>query len=360
MGSQESGEDEAMKLMGQAAIWNCLFGYIEGMALKCIVQLYIPDIINSHGCPLSLSAIVKTINHPSFNTNRLSRIMALLVRRDIFSAKPAVATEAEDNNTTLLYGLTNSSKWLIRDSKMSLAPMLLLQNHETFVSTFHQLADIVKEGGTGFAKCHGMEVWDFALANPEFNNLFNEAMAAASMIIVEAVKKGYKAGFNGIGSLVDVAGGTGAMIAEIVKEHPHIKGTNFDLPHVVATAPKYVGVNHVAGDMFTSIPSADALLLKWILHDWKDEDCIKILKNCRKAVPKKTGKLIVIDAVLCPKGNGLFDEMGFVLDLALMTQIDGKERDESEWEILLKEGGFGRYKIIKIPALASIIEAYPD
>ena len=78
----------------------------------------------------------------------------------------------------------------------------------------------------------------------------------------EIVKRSYKDGFNAIqGTLVDVGGGNGAMTGEIVKEYPHIKAINFDLPHVVAKAPKYAGVTHVAGDMFTGIPPADAILL---------------------------------------------------------------------------------------------------
>ncbi|KAJ9179561.1 hypothetical protein P3X46_011336 [Hevea brasiliensis] len=352
----EAADPEGM-LRGQAAIWECIFGFVGGMALKCVVELGIPDIISSHGRPLSLSSIAKIINLPSLDTDRLSRVMTLLVHRQIFTSNNPASPEGEHNATTL-YGLTNSSKLLLSDSKTSLAPMLLFQNHTWMLSSWHHLSDIVKEGGSGFTKSHGLEFFDFASANPVFNTLLNEAMEGASKIIVEAVKASYKDGFNGLGSLLDVGGGTGAMVGEIVKAHPHIKGINFDLPHVVATAPEYEGVTHVAGDMFTSIPPADAILLKWILHDWNDEDCMKILKNCREALPK-TGKLIIVDAVLNSQGNELFDYMRLVFDLAMMVHVQGKERSEAEWKILLEEGGFASYKIIKIPTLASIIEAHP-
>ncbi|KAJ9134992.1 hypothetical protein P3X46_032218 [Hevea brasiliensis] len=319
MERQEAEDPEGM-LRGQAAIWDCIFGFVSGMALKCVVELGIPDIINSHGCPLSLSSIAKSINHPSLDTDRLSRVMTLLT---------------------------------------SIVPCLLMQNHTWMLSNWHHLSDIVKEGGSGFAKCHGLELFDFASTNPEFNTLFNEAMEGASKIMVEAVKTSYKDGFNGLGSLVDVGGGTGAMVGEIVKAHPHIKGINFDLAHVLAMAPEYEGVTHVVGDMFTSIPPADAILLKWILHDWNDEDCIKFMKNCREALPKKTGKLIIVDAVLNSHGNELFDYMRLIFDLAITVHVQGKERSEAEWKILLEEGGFASYKNINIPAMASIIEAYP-
>ena len=73
---------------------------------------------------------------------------------------------------------------------------------------------------------------------------------------------GYEDGFDCIGSLVDVGGGIGTLVTEIVKAYSHIKGINFDLPHVVATAPKYDGVTHMGGDMFKAIPNADAVFMK--------------------------------------------------------------------------------------------------
>ncbi|XVE68079.1 hypothetical protein DITRI_Ditri09bG0040500 [Diplodiscus trichospermus] len=184
-------------------------------------------------------------------------------------------------------------------------------------------------------------------------------MANDSRIISDAVISGYKDGFNNIGSLVDVGGGIGEMAAQIVKSYPNIKAVNYDLPHVIKKAPHRDGVSHLGGDMFESIPNADAALLKWILHDWSDEDCIKILKNCRKAIPEKTGKLIIVEIVLQPNGNSRFDEIGLEFDLGILRGLGGKERTELEWKQLLEEGGFPSYKIIQIPAMQSIIEAYP-
>ncbi|KAG6752446.1 hypothetical protein POTOM_044674 [Populus tomentosa] len=98
-----------------------------------------------------------------------------------------------------------------------------------------------------------------------------------------------------------------------------------------------------------------------ILHDWNDESCVEILRNCKIAIPEKTGKLIIADIVLktddhCDK----FDDIRMAMDLVMFALTCGKERTEQEWKKLLEEGGFSRYKIIKIPALESIIEAYPE
>ncbi|KAI8012217.1 Xanthohumol 4-O-methyltransferase [Camellia lanceoleosa] len=95
------------------------------------------------------------------------------------------------------------------------------------------------------------------------------------------------------------------------------------------------------------------------MHDWNDEDCVKILKNCRKAIPKKTGKMIIIDLVLNPEADGMFDDTGLLFDLLLIAHCSGgKERIELEWKKVLEEGGFPCYNIIKIAAFPSIIEAF--
>lgn len=96
------------------------------------------------------------------------------------------------------------------------------------------------------------------------------------------------------------------------------------------------------------------------MHDWGDEDCVKILKNCRKAIPEKTGKIFIVDVVLKPEGDGLFDSIGMIFDLLMIAHSSGgKERTEPEWKKLLEKGGFPRYNITEIPACFSIIEAYP-
>ncbi|CAL9014012.1 unnamed protein product [Prunus brigantina] len=354
----EETEAEAM-LRGQADIWKYMFGFADSMALKCAVELRIADIIHSHAPTdhmITLSQIASHLVAPSPDITCLTRIMRLLVRRSIF----AVHHPSEGGEP--VYGLTYSSRWLLHDSEMSLAPMLVMENHPSLMAPWHYFSQCVKEGGPwAFKKAHGLEIWDFASENPGFNKLFNDGMACTARIVMKAILTEYGRGFDGVGSLVDVGGGTGSAVADIVQAFPNIRGFNFDLPHVVATAPAYHGVSHVGGDMFEDhIPNADAVFMKWIMHDWNDCDCIKILKNCRKAIPERGGKIMIVDIVLEPSGNGVLDDTRLVFDLVMIAHTSGgKERTENEWEKILKEGGFPRYKIIKIPALLSIIEAYP-
>ncbi|KAJ7948282.1 O-methyltransferase [Quillaja saponaria] len=350
-------KEEQATLEGQATIWKYMFSFADSMAVKCAVELRIADIIHLHdGGPINLRQIIAGIsNAPSPDITCLARIMRLLVRRNIFTA------HQPSNGGETLYGLTHSSKWLLHDSDMSLVPMLLMENHPWLTNPWHYFSQCVREGGLAFQKAHGREIWDFASENSEFNKLFNDGMACTSKIVIRAIIAEYKNEFERIGSLVDVGGGTGSTINQIVKSYPHIKGINFDLPHVVATAPIHDGgATHVGGDMFQAIPNADAVFMKWILHDWSDEDCIKILKNCKKAIPEKKGKVIIVESVLQPDGNDLFDDTGFVFDLLMIAHTSGgRERTELEWKRILQEAGFPHYKIIKIQAFPYIIEAYP-
>ncbi|KAF2322511.1 hypothetical protein GH714_017369 [Hevea brasiliensis] len=284
---------EGEVLRGQATLWQCIFGFVDGMALKRVLPLGIHNIINSHGRPLSLSSIAKATNHSSLDTDRLSRVMTLLIRREIFSSIE-VGVET-------LYGLTNSSKWLLGNSEMSLAPFFLLEHHPYLFESWHHLADIVKEGGSGLAKSHNVQDnWKFPAANPDFSNLFNQAIAGASKIIVEAVKTSYEEEFNGIETLVYVGGGIETMVSEIMKAHPISK---------VSTL---------------------------IFHLWS------LRHPSTEAISdQKKGKVIIIEAVLSPEGSDLFDDTGVRFDPLMMVQINAKERSEAEWKFSLEKAGLG-------------------
>ncbi|XP_048327932.2 xanthohumol 4-O-methyltransferase-like [Ziziphus jujuba] len=352
----EANYEAEAELRGQADIWKYMLSFADSMALKCAVELRIPDIIHSHASPITLSQIASGFaDSPSPDLTYLERIMRLLVRRNIFTA------HHQSDGAETLYGLTHSSRWLLRDSELSLAPMFVLETHPSLMAPWHCFSQCVKDGGIAFKKAHGREIWEFASHNPDFNTLFNDGMGCTARIVLRAIVSEYKDGFDHVGSLVDVGGGIGGAIAEIVKSYPHIRGINFDLPHVIATAPVYPGVSHVGGDMFEGIPNADAIFMKSIMHDWDDENCVKILRNCRKAIGEKNGKVIIVDIVVKSEGNEIFDEMGMVIDLLMLAHTTGgKERTEKEWKKILNDGGFTRYKIIKIQAILSIIEAYPE
>ncbi|KAI3745332.1 hypothetical protein L1987_58443 [Smallanthus sonchifolius] len=356
MNTQIGSEDDAM-LSGQAQILQYTYGALDGMAIRCCVELHIADIINNHGRPTTLSEISIAIDSPSINVDGLRRLMKFLVHRKVFDEM----AQSEEEENEPLYSLNHCSKWLLCDTDVTLAPLVMMRTNPVTLLPLHVLSRSINEGGTAFKAAHREELFDFCLLNSEFNRVFNEGMACIARITTYAIISDYKDGFLGSkGTLVDVGGGIGIAISEIVKAYPHLKGINFDLSHVISTAPTYDGITHVVGDMFESIPPAETIFIKCVLHDWSDDDCIKILQNCRKAISKETGKLMIVEIVQQPIAHDIFDDVRLSYDLVMFSHFSaGRERTEREWKKLLDEGGFSRYNIIKIPALQSIIEAFP-
>ncbi|KAG4399515.1 hypothetical protein GLYMA_08G247060v4 [Glycine max] len=146
----------------------------------------------------------------------------------------------------------------------------------------------------------GSHWWDFLNKNPAYNKIFNEAMASDSQMSNLALRD-CKLVFEGLESIVDVGGGTGTTAKIICEAFPNLKCIVFDRPQVVENLSGSLNLTYVGGDMFKSIPKVDAVLLKWILHNWIDKDRIKILKNCKEAISNeggKRGKVIIIDVVI--------------------------------------------------------------
>ncbi|KAG8480675.1 hypothetical protein CXB51_025224 [Gossypium anomalum] len=131
-----------------------------------------------------------------------------------------------------------------------------------------------------------MPTYQYKGLNPENAKRFDTAMKNLSKIIVKKIHETYN-GFQGVTTLVDVGGGYGVTLNMIISKYPSIKGVNFDLPHVVQQAPSFPG-----GDMFSTVPRADTIMMKEVLHNCDDEHCLKLLKNCYEAMEEK-GKVIV-------------------------------------------------------------------
>ncbi|MFS8027880.1 putative trans-resveratrol di-O-methyltransferase [Helianthus anomalus] len=180
---------------------------------------------------------------------------------------------------------------------------------------------------TPFHTTHGRMFWDLAGQEPKLNQFFNEAMASDARLVTSVVLEHCGVVYEGLDSIVDVRGGTGSFAKGIAKAFPSISCTSFDLPHVVDSLVGSKNLSYVGGDMFEAIPKADELLLKWILHDWSDEECMKILKQCRKAIPSKEngGKLIIMDIVVkVYKGHNELLETQYFFDLLMMTLVTGR------------------------------------
>ncbi|KAG5586386.1 hypothetical protein H5410_046820 [Solanum commersonii] len=134
-------------------------------------------------------------------------------------------------------------------------------------------------------------------------------------------------------SLVDVGGGIGIVAKVLADAFLELNCIIFDLPHVIEGCEGIKNLSYVGGDMFKFIPSTNVILLKWVLHDWSDEVCIKILKKCKEVIPseEKGGKVIIIDIVLMnrnlEKGDERSYETQLFFDMLMMVHVSGKERN---------------------------------
>ncbi|XAR72583.1 Trans-resveratrol di-O-methyltransferase [Bertholletia excelsa] len=345
-------------LHSQAHIWNHIFNFINSMSLKCAVQLGIPDIVKKHGRPMTLSEIVAALPiNPSKGWN-IYRLMRILVHSGFFTIQKVPKNDKEEG-----YLLTPASQLLLKDEPLSVTPLLLALLDPVLTTPWHHVSEWFQNDDlTPFYTTHGRTLWDYASHNPTFNKSINEATASDSRLVTSVVIKDCKGCFEKLNSLVDVGGGTGTVAKSIADAYPHLKCTVLDLPHVVTGLEGSKNLNYVGGDMFEAIPRADAILLKWILHDWSDEESIKILKRCKEAIPSKEkgGKVIIMDMIIeNEKEDHESVETKLFFDMALMILLTGRERTKKEWAKLFFEAGFSEYKITPILGLRSLIEVYP-
>ncbi|MCI00313.1 isoflavone 4'-O-methyltransferase-like, partial [Trifolium medium] len=227
------------------------------MALKFAVELGIADIIHNHGKPMTLAELASSLKlHPS-KVSILYRFMRLLTHNGFF-AKTMVGEETE-----AYYSLTLPSKLLIRGKPMCLA--FFAGGHPNYMNMWNSIKKWLTEDKelSLFESANGGETfWDTLNKDSESDNLrcFQEAMEADSQMFKLALKD-CKHVFEGLETLVDVGGGTGVVAKLIHEIFPDIKCTVLDQPQVVANLTGNQNLNFVGGDMFKSIPHADAVLL---------------------------------------------------------------------------------------------------
>ncbi|WMV48619.1 hypothetical protein MTR67_042004 [Solanum verrucosum] len=139
------------------------------------------------------------------------------------------------------YGLSGVGKFFVRDQDgASMGPLLALLQDKVFINSWFELKDAVLEGGVPFDRVHGVHAFEYPKLDPKFNDVFNKAMINHTTVVMKKILENYK-GFENLKTLVDVGGGLGVNLKMITSKYPTIKGTNFDLPHVVQHAPSYPG-----------------------------------------------------------------------------------------------------------------------
>ncbi|XP_061338744.1 isoflavone 4'-O-methyltransferase [Gastrolobium bilobum] len=354
-----NGTEENELYHAQIHLYKHVYNFVSSMALKSAMELGVADIIHDHGKPITLPELASALKlHPS-KVSVLHRFLRLLTHNGFFAKVQVKEGEQEEE----AYVLTPPSKLLIRSKPTCLAPIVRGALHSSSLDMWSASKKWFTEDKeqTLFESATGESFWHFLNKDSDTLSMFQEAMAADSRIFKLALEE-CKHVFEGLGSIVDVGGGTGGVTKLIHEAFPHLKCIVFDQPEVVANLSGDENLSFVGGDMFKSIPSADAVLLKWVLHDWNDELSLKILKNCKEAISGKgkEGKVIIIDISIDETSDGReLTELKLDYDLVMLTMFNGKEREKKEWDKLISEAGFSNYKITPICGFKSLIEVFP-
>ena len=224
---------------------------------------------------------------------------------------------------------------------------------------WEELLHGVKTGEIPFPKAHGVPPFEYLEKHPEDLEVFGESMTSLSRTENPTIAAAYE--FSGVRRLVDVGGGHGSLLATILKANRKLKGVLFDQPSVLARAQKdqHVTAKGIAerctlesGSFFEAVPKGgDAYIMKYILHDWNDEDCLKILANCRAAMNEK-GRVLVVDNVI-PPGND--PGWGKLLDIQMLI-IGGRERTKKEFAAMFAAAGLKLIRVVPTKCPLSIVE----
>lgn len=227
--------------------------------------------------------------------------------------------------------------------------------------SWEALLPALRQGKTAFDLKHGQPIFGYLRDHPGDDRQFSASMASISGTENEAVAGAYP--FSKHAKLVDVGGAHGHLLATILRRHKKLRGVLYDQPQVVAGAEAsgFVsgpGVRErceiVGGSFFDAVPAgADAYLMKYIIHDWDDAKCARILGHCRDAMAPG-GRVLVVDRVIQP-GNGA--DWSKWLDINMLVGPGGQERTRGEFAALFASAGMKLARVHATQSPLSILEA---
>ena len=257
------------------------------------------------------------------------------------------------------FALTDMGQFLRADVPGSLRGFARFVGYAPTWAAWGETLHSVRTGQPGFEHVFGENAFEYFAKHLDESAIFDEAMTSISTVESQAVAATFD--FSGISTLADVGGGRGFLLATILRENPSMRGILFDLPHVVVGAPPLLrehGIEsrvRVEGGSFleTAPEGADAVIMKHILHDWNDDDSIRILQNCHRVLPKG-GRVLVVEALVPPPGQQGWAKL---LDLEMLVLTPrGRERTEPEYAALFGKGGFRLTRVVPTLSPASVIE----
>lgn len=325
-------------------LFQSVTGYVVSSAAWVATELGIADLLKDGPRPVAeLASLTKA------DEGALYRSLRVLAMVGVFSeTKPghfALTPPADLLRSDVPNSLRDAIHWITDPMHLHIAADLL-----------HS----VRTGQPTVEHVTGKPAFEYFASDPVEFERFHRAMTSLSALAIHAVMEVYD--FSPFSTIVDVAGGHGYVICEILRKHPGVKGILFDLTQVVTGAEHRIcqlaldgRCRTVAGDFFASVPAGgDLYLMKSIIHDWVEDRALAILQNCRKALQEKAhGKLVLIELVI-PAGN--IPDMSKIIDMQMLYFPGGRERTEEEYSQLFAKAGFRLTRVIPTRSPYSVIE----
>jgi SAM-dependent methyltransferase len=340
-----SKESSATNLPAPAQLMQLIWpGAMAAQAIYVAAKLGIADLIKDG--PQQVDALQQaTGTHPA----SLHRLLRALTSLGLFS-------ETEEG----VFQNTELSETLRSDQPRSMRPWAIFLGSPLMWKPWGNLYETVLTGKPAVDHVYGKPFFTYLAENPDDAAIFNAAMTARSEMNVPPILSAYD--FSHFELVVDVGGGQGALLRGILLANPNVRGVIFDFPGVVSTAAALMNTELadrcevIGGDFFESVPEgADAYVLKGIIHDWNDDDALKILKNCRRAI-RNDGRLLLFETILKPSGQ---PDPGSFMDVLMLTLVGGQERTEPDFRGLLQKAGFELTRVVPTEGGPYIIESRP-
>jgi hypothetical protein len=328
----------------QEAMLGLATGYWVSQLVYVAARLGIADVL-ARG-PMTPDAIAKKVGAHAPHLRRVLRALA------------SVGVFAEDKKGR--FRSTPLAQTLRTDRPGSLNAFVRMMVDGYNWDAWGALLDGVVKGATPFQEVHGEPVFSYLRKHPEKDAEFSASMASISGTENAAVARAYP--FGDLSLLVDVGGAHGHLLATVLARHKRLRGVLFDQPQVVEGAARsgFIGAaavrarcEAVGGDFFEGVPAgADGYVMKYVLHDWDDERCVRILSNCRMAMASG-GRVLAVDHVI-PPGNGA--DWGKLLDINMMVIPCGRERTREEFRALFAEAGLRLRRVIPTACPLRVLE----
>jgi hypothetical protein len=237
--------------------------------------------------------------------------------------------------------LARIGKPLAKAHPQSISAWVAYQAAPANVAAHGELAGQLRDGAepSGHRRAFGNSVWEYFAEHPDEGARFGDAMRELTAIDLRALARAYPWPREGV--ICDVAGGIGTLLAAILQRRPNARGVLVDAPEVLAEAEPFLHSRGVAdrvrrrpGDLFGALDAqADVYVLKWILHDWSDEACLRILRSLRSCMPAGS-RVLAIDQHLEP---GRPNPVTSMVDLLMLVECEGgRERSPCEVHELMR------------------------